>query len=383
MEEVLLPNLPNEIGIQCIARVPRSFHPNLSLVCRSWRSLLRSHLFYSTRSHLKCTQQFLYFNAIFDGSSVKWYVLDICDGNPRKIKPLPPIPSPIGLGFAWVVLGSRLYVLDCALREPNVWVFDARANSWEAGPIMMIHRLFPHITVVNGKIYVVGGGSNAGRRFIYNPLGAVFDPGLGLWTPLHSPMFLSKNTFIVGCTDVRGKLLILTRTEAIFFDPESSSWSIEKKSVPCDLLKIAAVVDGVFYCYDSFYKIKGYDLEENRWKELNVVDMEIMHRPCHMFRLANVEGSLWVIWQCSSKEKDFDRWNLEGIEKNPVLREFDQIEKDFVLRECKQDEIYFVVWEIMVRKESDGGLQGSIVRSKVLLTIPNTSIVRDFLALGL
>ncbi|XP_077224346.1 F-box/kelch-repeat protein At5g39560-like [Tasmannia lanceolata] len=161
-EEVLLPNLPNEIAIQCIARVPRSFHPNLSLVCKSWRSLLGSPLFFSTRSHLKCTQPFLYFRIFFHDFTSKWYVLDQCDGNPRKISPLPLIPSPT-LNTSACALGPRLFVLGGSVNNipsSNVWVFDARTNSWEAGPKMTVGRRGPTVAVVNGKIYVVGNVLN-------------------------------------------------------------------------------------------------------------------------------------------------------------------------------------------------------------------------------
>ncbi|XP_077224213.1 uncharacterized protein LOC143857656 [Tasmannia lanceolata] len=409
-EEVLLPNLPNEIGIQCIARVPRSFHPNLSLVCRSWRSLLRSSLFYSTRSYLKCTQHFLYFNIADGESSVKWFVLDIYDENPRKIKALPPIPSHVGFGFACVVLGPCLYVLGGiegevprvdSIRSSNVWVYDARTNTWEAGPNMMIGRMSTNVTVVNGKIYVVGGFFTWST--VVNPWAEVLDPTLGSWMPLHSPLlptvFGNVRRVGIGCGDVRGKLLILTNTgvvedndiimdtEGVFFDPESSSYWIQRASFHSDLvgnsIQDSAVVDGIVYRFDSSFKIKGYDAEENKWKVLKVIDMEKLYRPFDKIMLVNVEGNLWVIWHCSSKEKDFDHRNLEWIDKNSVLREFHQVEKDFVLRECRQDEKYCVLWEIMVRKESDGGLQGSIVRSKIILTVPNTSSVRDVFALGL
>ncbi|XP_077224343.1 F-box/kelch-repeat protein SKIP6-like [Tasmannia lanceolata] len=429
MEEIFLPNLPNEIGIQSIARVPRSFHPNLSLVCRSWRSLLRSSLFYSTRCDLKCTQHFLYFNTTYGGRIVKWYVLDTCDENPRKIKPLPPFPPPIGFGFASVVLGPCLYVLGGSMNggilakpivSSDVWVYDARTNTWEAGPNMIVGRMFHHATVINGKIYVVGGDFNFST--VFPPWAEVLDPTLGSWMPLHSPLlptvFGNARVFDICCGVGGGKLLVLTTldddegnyiirdtegvfnlddgegnyiirdTEGVFFDPESSSWWIERAPFHSNLgwysPQRSAVVGGIVYLLDSSFKIKGYDAEENRWKELKVIDMETLYRPFDNVMLANVEGSLWVIWHCTLRVKEgFDYQNLKWIDKNSVLREFHQVEKDFLLRECRKDEIYFVLWEINVCKESDGGLQGSIVRSKIILTIPNTFFDSVFLPLGL
>ncbi|XP_077233377.1 F-box/kelch-repeat protein At4g39550-like [Tasmannia lanceolata] len=245
-EEVLLPNLPNEITIQCIARVPRSFHHNLSSVCRSWRSLLSSPFFYSTRSHFNCTQQFLYINFTFTNRPI-----DKC---------------------------------------------------WEAGPKMMIPRRYPSTTVVNGRIYVVGGLRSLSS---FDPWVEVFYPRLGSWTPLYCPMNETgeKHECIYGCADVAGKLLVIK---------------------------------------------SGYDGEEKRWKELKGLKTELQHRPFTNIIMMNVEGRLWVLWR---NWKHDNEWEFDGksFMLNYVLQDFQQDEKDFVLRECKKDENYFVLWEVVVR----------------------------------
>ncbi|XP_077231497.1 F-box/kelch-repeat protein At5g38670-like [Tasmannia lanceolata] len=219
VEETLLPNLPNEIAVECIARVPRPFHPNLSLVSRSWRSLLRSPLFYSIRSHLNCTQQFLYFSV---------------------------------------------------------------RSRWKAGPMMTARRSSHFSVVVNGKIYVVGGCCSDDSWV------EVFDPVHGSWAPLHCPMV-----------------------------------QIQDKG---ELVGALGVFIGEGKGFDRF----GKDFEEN--------------------------SALWM---------------------------FGEAEKDFLLREWKPYERYYVLWELEVRKESDGRLQGSIVRSNVILTIPDMFVVHHCLPLGL
>jgi len=38
----LIEELPDAVSLQCLARVPFTFHPQLQLVCRAWRSALCS-----------------------------------------------------------------------------------------------------------------------------------------------------------------------------------------------------------------------------------------------------------------------------------------------------------------------------------------------------
>ncbi|XP_077231064.1 F-box/kelch-repeat protein SKIP6-like [Tasmannia lanceolata] len=174
---ILVPNLPNDLAVQCIARVPRSFHPTLALVCRSWRSLISSPNFFSTRSHLKCTHQYLYIhieNQYRDGC-FQWYVYHISE-NPTKIFRIPLPPSP-PIHFTWAVLGPLLFVLGGSVNlipTPTVWIFDARLNRWKIGPEMRVRRDYATSAVLNGKIYVLGGCS-------VHPWAEVLDPDLGSW----------------------------------------------------------------------------------------------------------------------------------------------------------------------------------------------------------
>ncbi|CAN4106479.1 unnamed protein product [Withania somnifera] len=179
----LIPNLPDDIALQCLARVPRSLHPILSLVSKSWRSTITSPALYITRSLLHTTETSLYLNLRIK-STFHLYTLFH-----HKLFPLSEIPTkPIGPAFA--VLGSKVYVIGGSIGEipsKNVWVFDCRFSTWEMGPRMRIGREFAAAGVVNGKIYVMGGCvvDNWARSMNW---AEIFDPMTGLWTALPSPI---------------------------------------------------------------------------------------------------------------------------------------------------------------------------------------------------
>jgi hypothetical protein len=56
----LIPALPDELALLCLARVPRAQHAVLSAVCRSWRRLLQTRVLYDIRQELCVTEEWLF-----------------------------------------------------------------------------------------------------------------------------------------------------------------------------------------------------------------------------------------------------------------------------------------------------------------------------------
>jgi hypothetical protein len=56
----LIPALPDELALLCLARVPRAQHAVLSAVCRSWRRLLHGRVLYDIRQELSLTEEWLF-----------------------------------------------------------------------------------------------------------------------------------------------------------------------------------------------------------------------------------------------------------------------------------------------------------------------------------
>ncbi|KAK1319470.1 F-box/kelch-repeat protein SKIP20 [Acorus calamus] len=60
MEENLIPGLPDDIGMECLVRVPHRYHCHLRSVCRRWRDLLSLPLFYSLRDRSGTAEDLLF-----------------------------------------------------------------------------------------------------------------------------------------------------------------------------------------------------------------------------------------------------------------------------------------------------------------------------------
>lgn len=336
----LIPTLPDDVAIQILARTPRMSHPNLSLVCSSWRSLLRSPHFFAARAGLGLADPFLFVSIRIHASSLHWFLLPT-DALPRALRPLPPIPVP-ALGSAAVAAGPRIFVLGGSVNEiptPNVWVFDARLWAWSPGPCMRVSREFPAAGVVaGGGVYVMGGClvDSWARSASW---AEVLLPGAAGWAPVASPAAI-RERWMHGSAVLAGKVYAMADRGGVVFDPEDDSWGLAPKHLDLGWRGRAAVVDGVLYCYDYLGKIRGYLVERDEWKELKGIGKELPRFLCGA-SLANVGGRLVVVWEGKERGREVDVW-------------------------CA---------EIQVSKDGLGELKGSVVWSEKAFAVPKGSSI--------
>ncbi|KAM3337515.1 F-box/kelch-repeat protein SKIP6 isoform X1 [Capsicum galapagoense] len=340
----LIPNLPDDIALQCLARIPRSHHPTLSLVSKSWRSTLTSSpTLYNTRSLIRTTETFLYLSLRIN-STFHWYTLV----SHKLLFPVCSMPvKPIGPAFA--VLGSKIYVIGGSIGEipsNNVWVFDCRFNCWEMGPRMRIGREFAAAGVANGKIYVMGGCvvDNWAKSMNW---AEVFDPATGLWTALPSPIEV-RDKWMHATAVVGARVYAMTDRGVVVYDVEGCQWGTVSKRLDLGWRGRAMVVGGVLYCYDYLGKIIGYDVKEDVWKELRGVDKGLPKYFCGA-TMVNFDDRLCVVWEGKGSGKEVD----------------------------------IMCAEIQVRRDEDGGLSGNILWSDMILVVPNGASIVQCLAVDL
>lgn len=87
---VLIPGLPNDLALQCLARVPRRYHLNLRCVCRKWRDMIASEYYYSLRKSLGLSEGWIYAFSRDYVECLHWHVLDPIT---RRWKELPGMPG--------------------------------------------------------------------------------------------------------------------------------------------------------------------------------------------------------------------------------------------------------------------------------------------------
>ncbi|XP_027354938.1 F-box/kelch-repeat protein SKIP6 [Abrus precatorius] len=310
----LIPCLPDDVALNCLARIPRSHHPTLSLVSKPIRSLLYSPLFFNTRSLLHCTQNLLYLSLRSRASTLQWFTL-----HHTLLAPLPPIPSP-AIGSAYAVIGPTIYVIGGSINDvpsPHVWLLDCRFHRWLPGPAMRVGREFAAAGVVDGKIYVIGGcvADTWARSANW---AEVLDPAVGRWERVASPVEV-REKWMHASAVVDGKVYAMADRGGIAFDPRSGAWESVGGELDYGWRGRASVVDGILYCYDYLGKIKGFDVKLGLWKELKGLDKGLPRFLCGA-TMADLGGNLVVVWECqgSGSVKDMEIWCAEiEVKKNP------------------------------------------------------------------
>lgn len=175
----------------------------------------------------------------------------------------------------------------------HVWVFDARFNRWEEGAKMRIGREFAAAGVINGKIYVLGG-CNVDNRTKSNNWAEVYDPTIGSWEGVPSPVEI-REKIMHGSAVIDNKMYAMADRGGVALDPEEMSWGCVSTEMDLGWRGRATVVDDVLFCYDYLGKIKGFDVEEFAWRELKGLEKDLPNFLCGA-TMANVGGKLCVVW---------------------------------------------------------------------------------------
>ncbi|KAK0591436.1 hypothetical protein LWI29_001790 [Acer saccharum] len=346
---VLIPTLPDDVAINCLARIPRSHHPILSLVSKPIRSLLSSSLLYTTRSLLSCDHHFLYLCLrVPTNPSLLFFTLHqsphpTTSTRRHILVPVPPIPStpPSVIGSAFAVVGHRIYVLGGSVNDvpsPHVWALDCRVHAWEPAPKMRVGREFPAAGVIGGRIYVIGGClvDNWSRSRNW---AEVFDPKTGSWNPVSSQIEI-RDKWMHASAVIDDKMYAMADRGGVKYNPENQSWESVETEVDLGWRGRGCVVDGVLYCYDYLGKIRGFDTKKGEWTELRGV--EGLPRFLCGATMTNLGGKLVVVWEENG-------WSG----------------KEMGIR-CA---------EIVVERVGDGELWGKIGWSDVVLSVPKGSSI--------
>ncbi|CAA7032737.1 unnamed protein product [Microthlaspi erraticum] len=253
-------SLPYEIVVSCLARISRIHRPTLSLVSKSFRSLIASAELDATRSRMGKTEECLYVCLDLNKNKPnpdmivpRWYALAPI---PKRQKLLPvsdlfPYQHPESSTI--VSIGSEMYLIGGLVdgKRSRRMLF-LESHRWRSLPDMIVPRERPAAEVIDGKIYVIGGCSKH--------WGEVYDPKTQAWEPL-SPTTLDLTT--------------------------------QKSVVPGRLVMGGKVYEVNGLSLSSKPDICLAEIESNMWREIHISGSELFWR--------ENEYSLWCV--------------VEGLEK--------------------------------------------------------------------
>lgn len=138
----LIPGLPDDISLICLARVPRQYHHILNCVHRRWKSVVSSEEFLTYRQKHNLQETWIYAFCRDRDRRNQFFVMDPSRQPRRCWKVLQSIPLQClrREGMCFETLGGRLYLLggcDWNAGVTNeVYCYDPCRNVWEqAAPL--------------------------------------------------------------------------------------------------------------------------------------------------------------------------------------------------------------------------------------------------------
>ncbi|PKU80317.1 F-box/kelch-repeat protein SKIP20-like [Dendrobium catenatum] len=180
-DQALIPGLPDDIALDCIARVPQRFLPGLRPICRRWRDLVTAPSFRRHRERIGSAEDLIFIVQALGGTAASIAGDAKDSGKPDSAADLhPPVyalsvyiatdgswhrlasPDPIPMFAQCVTVEGKLILVggwDPVTLDPvpDVRIVDLVTGEWRKGRPMSAARSFFACAAVGGRIYVAGG----------------------------------------------------------------------------------------------------------------------------------------------------------------------------------------------------------------------------------
>ncbi|XP_033144015.1 F-box/kelch-repeat protein At4g39550 [Brassica rapa] len=169
------PSLPDDFLLSCFARISTLYYPSLSLVSKSFRSLLTSPELYKVRSLSDHTECCLYVCIqFFSDLGPTWYTLcrkpdqtkSSSSSSEYVLAKVPILNSPRASFTGLVSVGPNIYNINSG----PVSILNCRSHTWSEGPSMRDDLYSLSASVVDEKIYVIGRSRDCKNSLHKSPL---------------------------------------------------------------------------------------------------------------------------------------------------------------------------------------------------------------------
>lgn len=276
----LIPQLPNEIALLCLARVPRAHHHVLSAVCRSWWQLLHDKVYSDVRQELSLAEEWLF---LWTQDAFRCNVWHGFDPTSNKWFELPPLPNEhrTAGSSASAVVDGKLFVIGGQLISSGnacnfVSYFDMRHYCWKTAANLNIARAKCMAGVINGQLYVVGGfterDQNAGAT------AEAYDPATNQWRLISSmkiPMELYDSAVLAG------KFYVVNSSSenlvGLVYDPQKDEWVDMANGLNTGWQSKTAALNGKLYAVGDSHSTEGkneisvYNASKDIWESIKGV----------------------------------------------------------------------------------------------------------------
>ncbi|XP_010442407.1 PREDICTED: F-box/kelch-repeat protein At4g23580-like [Camelina sativa] len=290
--------LPDDLILNCLARVSRLYYPTLSLVSKKFRSILTSTELYQTRTLLGRTENCLYvcLQSRNDYKTLRWFTLCLRPNSSKKVLvPIFYLDSPYTSRSNVAMLGSDIYVIGGDKNySSNVMVIDCRSHTLREAPSTQVARVFPSACVVDEKVFVLGGRENLDST---NWL-EVFDTKTQTWEFLQIPSKKLCSSFRYNSVGYEGTIYVRSNYLQDTYKLHKGRWRTADLAIDTGwtLASSYCVIENVFYRYKNM-TIDWYDHKEKLWTTLKGLEKLPTCPRIRNGTLVDYGGKMVVLWE--------------------------------------------------------------------------------------
>ncbi|KAK0608464.1 hypothetical protein LWI29_031078 [Acer saccharum] len=285
VHQPIIPGLPDDLALRCLAKVSHGYHGALQTVSKSWRRLLSSSDYANYKAKHGWIGDWLF--VLTERSDNHWIAYD-----PQADiwHPLPKIPTSHS---HWQHSG-----FSC---------FDPFKKHWTTVASMRTPRSHFACSVISGKVYVAGGRNSSSSSGL--KLAEVYDPLTNRWEelpPMRHPQMDCLGLSYKGKLHVLNDLVGLAdRNRSEVFNPLNSTWCIVEDTWPFSRamqFSVQVIGDAQVYTVVDWGEslIKTRDNEKGDWYNVGSVPPIILsdhYRPVEAFGygFAALKNKLYVL----------------------------------------------------------------------------------------
>ncbi|XP_010468084.1 PREDICTED: F-box/kelch-repeat protein At5g51250-like [Camelina sativa] len=311
-------SLPDDLVLIIVARVSVMYYPILSLVSKSFRSLLASPELYKVRSLLGHTESCLYVCLKTKPyKTYTWFTLcrkpdqTLTSSNERRsdghhvLARVPMNHSPDVRFSSLVAVGSDIYnigVPEAARLKPYctpsfscVSVLDCQTHTWREAPSLPVELYTVAAGVLDGKIYVLGKTRKSAFGKRKNSF-QVLDIKTQVWDSAVIPFNRINGSHFDNTVCIDGKFNVVTCGEVATYDPKEGRWDLGFEPICKQILSDSyCEIDNVLYCAADG-GLRWYDSKVRQWRDLKGLVGLSRFSSVDQVRLADYGGKMAVMW---------------------------------------------------------------------------------------
>lgn len=179
MHQPIIPGLPDDLALGCLARLSHGYHGLLATVSKRWRDVMCSDDYSDYKAREGWCGDWLF--VLTEGARNQWIAYDPEADRWHPIPLRPHLQERWWSGFSCVCVNNKFLVIGGSYGKSEwpfisneVVQFDPFRKEWSSAASMWISRSHFACCVIDGKIYVAGGrNSDCPRGLI---LAEVYDP---------------------------------------------------------------------------------------------------------------------------------------------------------------------------------------------------------------